>query len=132
MLNQLGIINGKDQNLEALSTVPDAGYSMRAWFQKITLVRVFKQIVDFEEKEVEQPFTTSGMIQPLSGRELSMKPEGQRSWDWLQLDCENGLELKPDEIVKYRNIKYRVMGTKNYSAFGYAHYELVNDYTSSP
>lgn len=102
---------------------------MRAWFQKLSLVRVIKQIVDFEEKEVEQPFTTSGMISPLSGRQLEMKPEGQRAWEWLQLNCENGLELKPDEIVKYRGTKYRITGNKNYSAYGYSYYEMVNDYT---
>lgn len=129
MLNALGIINGKDQSLDGLSAVPDVGHSMRAWFQKLSLVRVIKQVVDYEIKESEQPFTTSGLIQPFSTRQLAMLPEGQRSWDWQMLNCESGLELKTDEVVKYRNTKYRITGTKNYSAYGYAYYEMVNDYT---
>lgn len=127
-VNALGIINGRDKPLIFASTVPQAGPSMRAWFQKLALVLVRKQIVDFEEKEVREPFTTNGVIQPLSTRELEMKPEGQRAWEWQMLHCENGLTLIPDEIVEYHGTKYRVMGQKSYSAYGYLYYELVNDY----
>lgn len=108
--------------------MPDAGQSMRAWFQKLTLYRVVKIINDFEISESKIPFTTNGAIQPLSGRKLEMKPEGQRSWDWLEVHCENGLTLIPDEVIEYKGIKYRVMQTKNYSAYGYGYYEIVNDY----
>jgi len=108
--------------------VPDAGQSMRAWFQKLTLYHVKKIINDFETSESKIPFTTSGVIQPLSGRKLEMKPEGQRSWDWLEVHCENGLTLVPDEVIEYKGTKYRIMQTKNYSAYGYGYYEMVNDY----
>lgn len=127
----LGIVNGGGiREVGALSAVPNAGPSMRAWFQRITLVKVRKQIIDFEEKEVREPFTTSGVIQPLSTRELEMKPEGQRAWEWQMLHCETGLTLIPDEIVEYNGVKYRVMGQKGYAAYGYLYYELVNDYRS--
>ncbi len=128
MLNALGIINGRDTDLTGLSCVPDAGASMRAWFQKLSLIRIIKQTVDFEIVESSQPFTTSGVFQPLSGRKLEMKPEGQRSWQWMELHCENGLTLKPDEVVEYHGTRYRVMNSKEYSAYGYGYYELVNDY----
>ncbi len=128
MLNALGIINGRDTDLAGLSCVPDAGASMRAWFQPLSLVKVIKQVIDFEVKESFITLTTSGVFQPLSNRTLQMKPEGQRAWQWMELHCENGLTLKDDEVVEYHGTRYRVMGDKDYTAYGYAYYELVNDY----
>ena len=127
-LNALGIINGRDQSIDDLSAVPDVGASLRGWFQKLTLYKITKQLIDYEIKETRLPFTTSGVIQPLSGRLLEMKPEGQRSWDWQELHCENGLILTPDEVVEYRGTKYRIIQQKGYSAYGFTYYEMVNDY----
>jgi hypothetical protein len=127
-LHALGIINGRDGSIDDLSTVPDVGAALRAWFQKITLFKVTKQFIDFEVVESRIPFTTSGVIQPLSGTSLEMKPEGQRAWDWLELHCENGLILTVDEVVEYRGRKYRIMNKKGYSAYGFTYYEMVNDY----
>ena len=131
-INSLGIVNGCDTDLTGLSCVPDTSGSMRAWFQKLTLIRIIKQVIDYEVKEASQPFTTSGVFQPLSGRTLEMKPEGQRAWQGMELHCENGLTLKTDEVVEYRGTRYRVMNCKEYSAYGYSYYELVNDYNRTP
>ena len=127
-LNALGIVNGRDRDIGDVSTVPNAGASMRAWFQRLTLYKVKKQLIDFQTVESRQPFTTAGVIQPFTNRQLEMKPEGQRAWDWQMLHCENGLVLIPDEIVEYKGTRYRVEGQKNYAAYGYLYYELVNDY----
>jgi hypothetical protein len=124
----LGIINGNSIRVGDVSAVPDIGGSMRAYYQPLTLVRVKKQIVDFEERESRTSFTTSGVIQPLSLQELAMKSEGQRAWDWQMLHCEIGLVLIPDEVVEYKGVKYRVMGRRTYAAYGFTYYELVNDY----
>ena len=132
MLNALGIINGRDTDLTELSCVPDAGPSMRAWFQKLALVKVITQVIDYEANESFISLETSGVFQPLSGRKLEMKPEGQRAWDWVEIHCENGLLLKPNEIVQYHGTRYRVMNEKDYSSYGYAYYELVNDYNRTP
>jgi len=128
-LHALGIINGREGSINDLSTVPDVGAQMRAWFQKITLFKITKQFIDFEIVETRLPFTTSGAIQPLSGTKLEMKPEGQRSWDWLELHCENGLILTTDEVVEYRGRKYRIIQQKGYQAYGFTYYEMVNDYS---
>lgn len=132
MLNALGIINGRDSDLKGLSCVPNAGPSMRAWFQHLTLVQIIKQTIDYEIVESRKNFTTSGVFQPLTGRALEMKPEGQRAWQWMELHCENGLELKVDDVVEYHGTRYRVMSDKAYSAYGYGYYELVNDYNRAP
>jgi len=128
-IHALGIINGRDGSIEDLSCVPDVGVSLRAWFQKLVLYKVTKQFIDYEVKESLIPFTTAGVIQPLSGTKLEMKPEGQRSWDWLELHCENGLTLTTDEVVSYHGRKYRIIQQKGYSAYGYGYYEMVNDYS---
>lgn len=127
-VNALGIVRGNTISKGDVSSVPNIGQSLRAWFQKITLIKVKKIINDFEISESRIPFTTNGVIQPLSGRQLEMKPEGQRSWDWLELHCENGLTLTTDEVVEYRGTKYRIIQQKAYTAYGYAYYQMVNDY----
>lgn len=127
-INALGIINGKDQSIDDLSTVPDVSAQMHALYQKLTLYKISKKFIDFEIVESRIPFTTSGVIQPLSGTKLEMKPEGQRSWDWQQLHCENGLILKTDEIVEYKGRKYRIIQQNGYQAYGFTYYEMVNDY----
>ena len=127
-IHALGIINGRDQSIDDVSAVPDVGMQMRAFFQKITLYKITKQLIDYEIVETRLPFTTWGVVQPLSGQQLEMKPEGQRSWDWHSLHCENGLILTTDEVVEYRKVKYRIIQQRDYVGYGFSYYEMVNDY----
>lgn len=112
-------------------TVPDVSGALTDWFQSMTFVRVVKSIVGFENVETPTPIIFQGVIQPLSGRRLELKPEGQRAWTWLLLHADPVLTLNVDEVVKYLGKQTRVMSQKDFGLYGFVEYELVQDWTGA-
>lgn len=124
--------NAKDIPLnQQTGTVPNVSNAMTNWFQPMIFGVVTKSITDFQVIEDMVEISFQGVWQPLSGRRLMMKPEGQQSWSWFWLHAEISLKLVPDQVIVYLGIQYRVMSVKNYDLYGYLEYELVQDYTGS-
>lgn len=112
-------------------TLPDVSDALLNYFQKMVFTRITKQIINF--KNVEVPIDTDflGVWQPFTDQQLQMKSEGQRKWKWFLLHADPSLSLKPDEVVNYQNVQYRVMAKKDYTNYGYIEYHLINDYTGA-
>lgn len=126
------ISNGKNTPINVkVGTVPNMTGALANWFQPLTFQQIVKTTVDFQLVETTTPIEFRGVVQPLSGRQLMMKPEGQRDWNWILVHSDTSLKLRPDDRIVFLNIKYRVMGQKNYSLYGYLSYELAQDYTGS-
>lgn len=126
------IQNGKDTPLNfKTGTVPDVSGGMTDWFQPMTFTQVAKSVVGFEAVETPTTINCLGVIQPLSGRRLELKPEGQRAWTWLLLHADPSLVLGVDEVVTYNGVQTRVMSQKDYRLYGYVEYELVQDWTGA-
>lgn len=112
-------------------TVPDMSGAMLNWFQPMTFGLVTKTAVAGQVVETEDDIDFMGVIQPLSGRELILKPEGQRAWTWIWVHSDPSLDLKVDDTITYQSKQYRVMAKKNYSLYQYIEYHLVTDWTGS-
>lgn len=126
------LANGANTPLNVQTgTIPDVEGGMRDWFQPMIFTRVLKQIIGFQEVETLTQVNFVGVIQPFTERKLYLKPEGQRSWTWLQLHADSVLTLNVDEIVFYRGLKTRVMSRRDYTIYGYIEYHLVQDWTES-
>ncbi len=126
------IQNGADTPLNVKTgTIPDVSGGMFDWFQPMTFTQIVKSTVDFQLVETATDITFRGVIQPLSNRDLRLKPEGQRAWTWLQLHAQTVLNLEVDDVVKYLGVQTRVMARKDYTLYGYFVYELVQDFTGS-
>lgn len=126
------IKNAKDIPLNANpGTLPDMSGALMNWFQKMTFGLVTKTATAFQAYEEMEEISFMGVIQPLSGRELVLKPEGERAWSWWWLHSNTALNLKVDDVVVYKTRQYRVMLKKNYSAYQYYEYHLVTDWTGS-
>lgn len=126
------IKNGKDTPLNQNSgTVPDMSGALLNWFQAMTFGLITKATVGFQVVETASEINFQGVWQPLSGRELMLKPEGQRAWSWWWLHADPSLNLKVDDIVVYKTKQYRVMSKKNYELYQYVEYHLVTDWTGS-
>lgn len=126
------IVNAKNTPLNQNSgTVPDVGGALLQWFQPMIFEPIVKSVEGFELDELGDPISFRGVIQPLSNRDLLIKPEGQRAWTWLMLHSDISLRLNVDDVVRWLGIQYRVMARKDYSIYGYMTYELVQDYTGS-
>ena len=72
-----------------------------------------------------------GFIQPFGPRELKIKPEGERAWNWQMLHTTPDVALKDDEEFTIKGLRYRVMSERNFSDYGYIAYELVQDYVAA-
>jgi hypothetical protein len=126
------IANGKNRLLNVQTgTVPDVSGALKDWFQPMTFELVTKTTSAFQVVETGDPITFMGIIQPLTERQLILKPEGQRAWTWFQLHADPVLSLQVDDVVLYLGVQTRVMARKNYDIYGYVEYHLVQDWTGS-
>lgn len=126
------IRNGKDTPLNSNSgTLPQLDDALLDYFQPMIFGVVAKSVQNFQLVETVVQVNFQGVWQPLSGRELAMKPEGQRQWKWIQVHADPSLTLKTDQIITYLGVQYRVMAQKDYRLYGYVEYHVVNDFTGS-
>lgn len=125
--------NAADIPLNANSGgVPNVADAMYGYFQPMTFGLVAKErSSNFEVVETQTEISFLAVWQPLTERQLMMKPEGERKWSWYWMHAEIGCILQPDDVVTYLGVQYRVMTQKNYSLYGYVEYHLVDDYTGA-
>lgn len=129
MTAPLGIYSANTKPVSVMaSPLPNMSATVRSYFRPMKLVRVQKTVGGFEVAEERVELDCQGTIQPFSARELKLKAEGQRSWNWQMLHTTPDVDMKNDEEFIYRGTRYRVMSQSGYSDFGYISYELVQDY----
>ena len=123
------ITNGKDIKIGAQSNLPQVAEALLTWFQTMTFDLITKAITNYDLTETKETITTKGVRQAFSAQQLSIKPEGQRAWKWETLHCLPDVQLKPDDIVVFNGVKYRVMEKLDYREYGYLEYHIIQDYT---
>lgn len=113
-----------------LSGMPQMYYAFQGWQVSFTLVKVAQSNVDGENVETKQSFKYKGTVQPLSPEAIQLKPEGERSWEWLQVHVitDKDANLKVGDQVVYDGKPYKVMFVKNYKLNNYVEYHLLQDY----
>ena len=116
--------------LNQQSGMPQMRAAFAGWFMPINLIRISQSVEDDGFVTVtESSITFKGTIQPLSPKQLMLKPEGERAWDWLQIHCLTGtLNLTTSDRISYNSKKYKVMAVNDYSLNNYIEYHLVRDY----
>lgn len=123
---------GKNTPLNQNSgTLPDVSGALIDWFQPMIFGVVTKSVQNFQAYEEMVEVAFQGVWQPLQGKQLALKPEGQRAWNWFQLHAEPSLVLDIDQVVLYLGVQYRVMSQKDYSLYGYIEYHFVSDWENS-
>lgn len=123
----------KIKNLNSFSGMPNMANTLTGWEVPLSLVRVTQDIQEGYLTTVETTIDFQGVWQPLKDERLELKPEGQRSWEWIWIHAKSGtLNLNTADKVKFNNKKYKVKNKKDYSLNGYVEYELVEDYEEIP
>jgi hypothetical protein len=132
MVNKLNFQGAKPLNSQ--SGLPSMSAAMAGWSKPLTLGIINQVIsVDGDRQSTVEKVDFMGTIQPLSVKSLTLKPEGQRSWSWLQIHAETGsLNLRTQDLIIIDNVEYKVMGVLNYSRNGYMEYHVVTDYMDLP
>jgi len=114
---------------QTVSNLPNVGSAIIKWFVSMSFDVVTKTSVNYQIKEtiVKTPF--QGVWMPLTAREISYKPDGQRDWKWFRCYSDPSLILNNDDVVTKDGVQYRVSGLWPYDEYGYREYQLVEDYT---
>jgi len=126
--------NAKDRDLSTGPLrMPNLAGAFRGYTRRMTAKVLIKGTSNFESSEEETYDNTDvdfrGCLMPFKPRQLSMKPEGQRSWKWSWLFASYPLELAPDDVLLISGLKYRVMAKSEWQeGGGFSQYELVQDY----
>ena len=109
--------------------MPQIATALLSWGRTVTLFKVTQTNTDGLVTDDLVQYSFRGVIQPLSPKELELKPEGQRAWEWLQIHAVSScLNLQPNDKIQYNNKFYKVMLQNDYSLNGYVEYHLVYDY----
>lgn len=115
--------------LDQLSGMPKMRAAFQGWFSRVTLRTITQTIIDGLVTETYKDVTFQGTVQPLTQEELRLKPEGERSWQWLQIHCiAGGLNLQTNDKIVYSGVNYKIMAVKDYSLNNYIEYHAVRDY----
>ena len=125
------IINAKDKPLSQQNTcLPNVSTTLFNWFKEITFTLIRKNIIDFEDVEVETNSSFIGVVQPFNTQQLIIRTEGQRKWKWYMIHALPNLILKNDDVIIIDSIRYRVMERMDYKEEGYVQYNIVEDYVN--
>lgn len=111
------------------SGMPQMDSTLTGWEVPLTLIKLTQSIVDGDLVTSETRITFQGVWQPLKSEELQLKPEGQRSWEWVWIHARSSsLNLETADKVLFNNRKYKVMQKKDYGLNSFVEYQLVRDY----
>lgn len=128
------IFNAKDRPLnQTAAGVPDVSGGILNYFKPIVLIQVVTAVVRFQADTTLIRIWSQGMVQSFTGRQLALKPEGERAWLWNTIYTLPGVELAAGDQVEVpaspapRN--FRIMKKTGDADYGYLQYEAVENYT---
>lgn len=117
------------KTLSQYSGMPQMNAAFAGWMSKITIIVITQVIVDGFPVDTEEKVFFQGVVQPLSPRQIELKPEGERSWTWLQIHCLAGsLNLEPNNKIIFNGKRYKIMANNDYSLDNYMEYHAILDY----
>jgi hypothetical protein len=115
-------------NAQPQGTVPDVSGALMDWLQPMVFTPVTKVSENYQAVETGTPFNFQGVWQPFKPKDLLMRPEGQRDWDWFWCHSLIALPLNVDDVIIYRGEQFRVLAVNNCSLYGFFEYQLCEDW----
>lgn len=122
------IDSANKRNVNDANNLPDLSGGVQMFFQNIKIDIVKKRNDLGYLKEYKKCILTQGVRQTMTPAKLAIKPEGERTWKWSTLHTLPEPKLELDDIIKIRDVKYRVMSMENQAEYGFVAYELLEDY----
>ena len=111
------------------SGMPQMDSTLTGWEVPLTLIKLTQSTDEGDLVTSETRITFKGVWQPLSSERLELKPDGQRSWEWVWIHARSrSLNLETADKILFNNRKYKVMSKKDYGLNSFVEYELVRDY----
>lgn len=120
------IINAKNKTLSQMnSNLPNMSDTIKSWFQNITFGIPTRVNVGADWQETITEIKTKGVVQPARDEDLAVLEEGMRFWEWQMIHCLPDLDLKNNQYIYYKDVKYKVMHRKNFTEYGYIRYMIL-------
>lgn len=117
------------KTINQISGMPQMNAAFSGWFNTITLKKITQDVVAGFLEQIEQDLIFKGVIQPLSAKQIALKPEGQRAFTWLQIHClASDANLNVDDRIIYNSKLFKIMALKDYSLNNYIEYHAIEDY----
>jgi hypothetical protein len=111
------------------TAMPQQRASIGRWAQRMTFTLRTQSIIDDGlVNYTEEDITFRGVLQPLAPKEIMLKPEGQRAWTWLRLQCFSKTRFNVNDQVTYNGTLYKIMAESDYTLSGSREYHVVRDY----
>lgn len=128
-MNLLGKM-GRDGGISNVNQLPQITATFNGWESSLLLVRITQQIIDSIVTDIPHEYPFKGIVQPLSPKQIALKPEGERAWAWLQIHirADSPLKLNVNDRIVYNKCKYKVMARNDYSANNYVELHAVQDF----
>lgn len=104
------------------------------WTIPIVLQKVGQVVIeDGLVYENLESITVTGTWQPFGAKQLMLKPEGQRAWEWVDFHVRGSSMLfKVNDKVIRSGLPYKVMALFDYTLNNYSEYHLIRDYDAIP
>lgn len=121
----------KNKSISSLakSGMPQMNTTLYGWEVPLTLVKIVQNVVEGDLQTTQTTINFKGVWQPLRDEALELKPEGQRSWEWIWIHAEaSQLNLETADKVIFNNKRYKVMQKKDYGLNSFVEYHLCRDY----
>lgn len=111
------------------SGMPQMDTTLSGWEVPLVIIKITQNVKDGELVALERTFNFKGVWQPLRDEALELKPEGQRSWEWIWIHCKaSELNLETADKVIFKGKYYKVIQKKDYGLNSFVEYELCRDY----
>jgi len=116
--------------LNRQNSMPQMSAAFAGWTQKINLYVITQQIFAALVVESSRRVTVNGVWQPLSPRQIAIKPEGERAWEWIDFHVQgNQTVFDIGNQIKRDGIPYKIMASKDFRLNNYTEYHLIRDYS---
>lgn len=125
------IQNAKNKKINGNNKLPNMSGTIVDWFLPIRVGIVSRTVSDYEQVESIKWVDTQGVVQQYKTQDLEINKDGDRSWDILQIHCLPDLQLENDDVIIYKNTKYKIMNNNNYSDYGYMEYICYETFVRS-
>lgn len=103
--------------------------ALDGWMQSMLIKKVTKAIVNYRVVETTTDQTILAVRQPFTTRQLMVRPEGQRQWQWEKLHVKHSDVFNLDDVIYFGTRKYRIFGINEWQQYGYVEYDIAQGYT---
>jgi hypothetical protein len=122
------IISAGKYRLWDLPSMPEVSAGVTRFLSPLIIEKLQVNVVSGFAQKIPIAIKTLGAIQPLTARELVVKPEGERSWSWYRLHTSVNVDLKTNDRVRIRNTVYKIMAKWDWSRSGYLEFHCILDF----